>query len=169
MADTRRKKQSGRRQFLAGTLVGMAGSPLAAGAATPALAQTAERSEARLKGLSPKGVPLADSGYTPGVLAQGRRVVFVSGQGPDDLDADMETQIRQTLENIGGVLEAAGASFRNVAVVRGYFVHLLRDLPIYRKVRKDYFVKPYPASSCVGVTELAIPGLQVELEATAVL
>ena len=93
----------------------------------------------------------------------------VSGQGPDDLNADMETQLRQTMENIGKVLKEAGASFENVVFLRGYFVHLLRDLPIYRKIRKDYLVKPYPASSCVGVTELAVPGLQIEIEAIAVI
>ena len=49
----------------------------------------------------------------PRVLAvEGRRVVvFVSGQGPTDLKADMETQVRQTFDRIGLVLKAAGALF----------------------------------------------------------
>jgi enamine deaminase RidA (YjgF/YER057c/UK114 family) len=94
--------------------------------------------------------------------------VFVSGQGPRDLKADIETQIRQTLDRISQVLEAAGASFRNVVVLRAYFVHLSRDLPVYRKVRRDYLIKPYPASTAVGVTELAAPGLEIEIEAVAV-
>ena len=85
------------------------------------------------------------------------------------MKADMETQLRQTMERIGQVLKAAGGSFANVAILRGYFVHLARDMPIYRKIRRDYLVKPYPASSLVGVTELAIPGLEIEIEAVAVL
>jgi enamine deaminase RidA (YjgF/YER057c/UK114 family) len=40
---------------------------------------------------------------------------------------------------------------------------------VYRKVRKEYLVKPYPASTAVGVTELAPPGNQIEIEAVAVL
>ena len=163
---SKRTTSDDRRQFLTGTILGIAGGSLATAPDSLVQAQATEGSH---KGLSPRGVPLADSGYTPGILARGRQVIFVSGQGPDDYDADMETQIRQTLVNIGEVLEAAGATFKDVVMVRGYFMHLSRDLPIYRKVRKDYFVQPYPASSCVGVTELAVRGLMVELEATAVL
>jgi enamine deaminase RidA (YjgF/YER057c/UK114 family) len=47
-------------------------------------------------------------------------------------------------------------------------VHLVRDLPIYRKVRLDYLKEPYPASTAVGTTELAIPGLEIEIEAVAI-
>ena len=36
-------------------------------------------------------------------------------------------------------------------------------------VRREFLVKPYPASSLVGVTELAVPGLDFEVEATAVI
>ena len=95
--------------------------------------------------------------------------MFVSGQGPKDLDADMETQIRQTFDRIGLVLKEAGAGFENVVILRSFFVHLLRDLPIYRKVRQDYLVKPYPASTAVGTPELAIPGLEIEIEAVAII
>ncbi len=58
---------------------------------------------------------------------------------------------------------------RNVVMLRSYFIHLSRDLPIYRNVRKEFLVKPYLASTAVGVTELAIPGLEIEIEAVAVL
>ena len=169
MADIRKQttEPGGRRTFLGGALVGMAGGSLAA--MSGAAADDAPARKATRKGLSPEGVPSADSGYTPGILATGQRLIYVSGQGPDDLDADMETQLRQTLENIRGVLEAAGAGFENVVMVRAFFVHLLRDLPIYRKIRKEYFVKPYPACTAVGTPELAIPGLEIEIEATAII
>ena len=85
------------------------------------------------------------------------------------MDADMEKQIRQTFERIGKVLEAAGGSLKNVVMLRSYFVDIARDLPVYRKVRKEYLSKPYPGSTAVGVTALAIPGLQIEIEAVAVL
>jgi enamine deaminase RidA (YjgF/YER057c/UK114 family) len=94
--------------------------------------------------------------------------VFVSGQGPEDVRADMETQFRQTFDRVGAVLAAAGASFEHVAMLRAYFVHLARDLPVYRKVRLEYLRQPFPASTAVGVTELAIPDLQIEIEAVAI-
>ncbi len=120
------------------------------------------------KGLYPKDAPAADIGYTPGILVEGQRLVFVSGQGARDLDADMETQIRQTFEKIGAVLKAPGGSMKNIVMLRAYFVNLARDLPVYRRVRKEFLGKPYPASTAVGVTELAAPGLKVEIEAVAV-
>src|SRR5258706_6699632 len=113
-------------------------------------------------GLSPGAAPAADIGYTPGILADGRKLIFVSGQGPSDLNADMETQMRQTFERIGEVLKAGGATMENVVLLRSDFVNLSRDLPAYRKIRREYLSKPYPASTAVGVTELAIRGLQIE-------
>ena len=115
------------------------------------------------------GAPAADVGYSPAILAQGHRLLLISGQGPKDVHADMETQIRQTFERIGILLKAAGASFANVVIVRSYWVHLQRDLPIFRKVRRDYLIEPYPASTAVGTPELASPGLELEIEAVAVL
>jgi enamine deaminase RidA (YjgF/YER057c/UK114 family) len=122
----------------------------------------------QLVGLYPEGAPAADVGYSPGIAAGGPRVIFVSGQGPADYDADMEAQIRQTFQRIGAVLKAGGASFRDVAMMRSYFVNIQRDLAIFRKVRREFLTKPYPASTAVGVTALAVPKLQVEIEAIAI-
>jgi enamine deaminase RidA (YjgF/YER057c/UK114 family) len=121
------------------------------------------------KALHPEGAPAADIGYSPAILAKGQRVLVISGQGPKDRTADMETQIRQTFDKIGILLKAAGASFANVILVRSYWVHLQRDLAIFRKVRRDYLIEPYPASTAVGTTELAMPGLELEIEAVALL
>ena len=161
-----------RRKFLAATLLGVAGSALPS--AFVAIAATANsnkptRTKMKIKGLYPPDAPAADVGYSPGILAEGQKLVFISGQGPRDSNADMETQIRQTLERIRAIVEQAGGSMKNIVILRSYFVHLSRDLPLYRKVRKEYLAKPYPASTAVGVTELAVPGLQIEIEAVAVL
>ncbi|MDZ4288946.1 MAG: Rid family hydrolase [Prosthecobacter sp.] len=119
--------------------------------------------------LHPEGAPVADSGYSAGMLAEGQKLILVSGQGAEDMSADMETQMRQAFERIGLILRAAGASFENVVMLRAYFVHFSRDLPVYRKVRKEFLSEPYPASTAVGVTELAPPGNEIEIEAVAVL
>ncbi len=119
--------------------------------------------------LHPEGVPAADVGYSPAILAEGKKILMISGQGPADLKADMETQIRQTLDKIGILLKSAGGSFANVVMVRHYWLHLQRDLPSFRKIRRDYLVEPYPASTGVGVTELASPDLQFEIEVTAII
>jgi enamine deaminase RidA (YjgF/YER057c/UK114 family) len=118
--------------------------------------------------LHAEGAPVADIGYSPAILAEGKKVLIISGQGPKDKTADMETQIRQTLDKIGSLLQAGGASWANVAMVRHYWLHLQRDLPAFRKIRTEYLVKPYPASTGIGVRELATPDLQLEIEVVAV-
>jgi enamine deaminase RidA (YjgF/YER057c/UK114 family) len=157
-----------RRAFITGALLGVAGGSLA-GPGEAAAAEKEGEATVDIKGLYPEDAPAADVGYSPGIVAQGRKVVVVSGQGPRDLDADMETQMRQTFERIDLVLKAAGGSLKNVILLRSYFVNIARDLPVYRKVRKEYLSKPYPASTAVGVPALAIPRLQIEIEAVAVL
>ena len=160
----------GRRAFLAATLLGAAGSvPAIAGGAEAAISAATSPRPVKIKGLNPPDAPAADVGYTPGILAEGQRLVFISGQGPRDYNADMETQFRQTFERIKVILEQAGGSMRNLVILRAYFVHFSRDLPVYRKIRKEYLVQPYPASTAVGVTELAPSGNQIEIEAVAVL
>ncbi len=156
------RKNTNRRAFLAGTLAGIAGGTLTASAAD-------DETKAKITGLFPKDAPAADLGYTPGILAEGRKLIFVSGRGPHDHAADMETQMRQTFESIGKVLEAAGASMKDIVNMRAYFVNITRDLPAFRKVRKEFLSKPYPSATAVGVTALAVPDLQIEIEAVAVL
>ena len=166
MKMTNNKTATNRRRFIAAALLGATvGSAISPAKA----AETSKKSGKKRQGLFPKDAPSADVGYSPGIMAEAGKVIYVSGQGPRDLDADMETQMRQTFERIGLVLKESGASFENVVIVRSYFVNMKRDLPIFRKVRKEYLVKPYPASTAIGTTELAVPGLQIEIEAVAVL
>ena len=171
MTNDRLNKTTGknRRDFLAATLIGAAASSLAVSSTNAAQDSAVKNSGAKRRGLFPKDAPSADVGYSPGIVAETSKVIFVSGQGPRDLNADMETQMRQTFERIGIVLKESGASFENVVIVRSYFVNMKRDLPIFRKVRKEFLVKPYPASTAIGTTELAVEGLQIEIEAVAVL
>ena len=158
-----------RRAFLTRTLLGVS-------AGIPAIAKAVDQpplnspgSKFKIRGINPPDAPAADVGYTPGILAEGQRMLFISGQGPREYDANMETQFRQTFERIKVIVEQAGGSMKNLVILRAYFVHFARDLPVYRKVRKEYLVKPYPASTAVGVTELAPPGNQIEIEAVALL
>jgi len=160
----------GRREFLTATLLGLAGGvPAIATATEESLPAAISPRPVKIKGLNPPDAPAADVGYTPGILAEGQRLVFISGQGPRDYNADMETQFRQTFERIKVILEQAGGSMRNLVILRAYFVHFSRDLPVYRKIRREYLVQPYPASTAVGVTELAPAGNLIEIEGVAVL
>src|SRR5213082_3362719 len=86
-----------RRAFLTTTLLGVAGGlPSVAAPADQAKSAALRPPTMNLKALNPPDAPAADVGYTPGILAEGQRWVFISGQGPRDYSADMETQFRQT-------------------------------------------------------------------------
>ena len=122
----------------------------------------------KIEPIFPDGVS-AVSTYTPAMLAEGEKLLVISGQIPQDGTADMETQIRQIFERIGKTLETAGATFRNVVMIRGYFINMTRDLETFRRVRTEFLSEPYPASTLVGVTQLAVENLQVEVEAVAIL
>lgn len=159
-------KTLARRDVLRGATLAAAGSLLLD---PMAHADDAAPSGVKRQAIHAEGAPAADVGYSPALVAQGQRLLMISGQGPKDRKADMETQIRQTMDKIGLLLKAAGGSFANVVMVRSYWVHLQRDLAIFRKVRKDYLVEPYPASTAVGTPELATPGLELEIEVVAML
>src|SRR5262245_50079534 len=109
-----RKRSSDRRKFLAAGLLGLAaGIPAIAKAAESAKPKLALGKSAKLTGLNPPDAPAADVGYTTGILAEGQRLVFISGQGPRDYNADMETQFRQTFERIKVIVEQAGGTMAN--------------------------------------------------------
>lgn len=157
---------SARRDVLRGAVLAATGGLLLGQAA---VADADATNSTKIHALHPEGAPAADASYSPAIIAEGKKMVFISGQGSEDYDANMETQIRQTFDRIGILLKAAGGSFANVVLVRSYWVHLKRDLPIFRKVRREYLKEPYPASTAVGTTELAFPGLELEIEVIAMI
>jgi len=113
-------------------------------------------------------------------FSQGWRVddpstlLFVSGQVAVDEQGqlvaagDLEGQARATFENVGRVLEQAGMTFANV-VQLGVYLTDIADLRTFARVRDEFVdtAEP-PASTAVGVTGLAMPGMMIEVNAIAV-
>jgi reactive intermediate/imine deaminase len=98
--------------------------------------------------------------------------VYTSGQIPLDpatgelVGGDITAQTRRVFDNIGAVLEAAGASFADVVRV-GIYLADLGDFVAVNEVMKQYFDEPYPARSTIGVA--ALPrGAAVEIDVIAV-
>ncbi len=80
---------------------------------------------------------------------------------------DAVSQARQALTNISHILEAAGASMKDVVTV----TVLLDDVSVFGEVNKvyaEFFEEPYPARACYEVAKLPANGL-VEIQVTAVL
>ena len=98
--------------------------------------------------------------------------IYVSGQvgiGEDNtvVPGGFEAQAKQALENLKRVLEAAGASFKDVVKLNTY-VTTMELMPVYRELRRNYLSDHYPASTLVQVAGLALPELLIEIEAIAV-
>jgi reactive intermediate/imine deaminase len=112
------------------------------------------------------------SHYTDAVRAG--RLLFVSGRVPVDRRGelvggdDVVAQARQVFRNVGDVLEAAGASFRDVVKVTLYLTDI-DDRPLINPVRQEVFGETRPASTLVEVSRLAVPGARLEVEAVALL
>ena len=79
---------------------------------------------------------------------------------------DVAAQARATLENIGAILEAAGATFADVLKVIVYLTDI-GDRAAINPVRQEFFGDSRPCSTLIGINELVVPGMKVEIEAIA--
>ena len=114
--------------------------------------------------------------YEPYRISQGMRVgelLFVSGQAAIDERGqlvgvgDFDAQAEQAFRNLERVLEAGGSSLRDVVKVTIF----LTDMSNFARIvdlRGKWFSEPYPADSIIQVSALALPELDIEIEAVAV-
>ncbi len=107
--------------------------------------------------------------YSQGVVAG--CFLFVSGQIPLDpatgriVEGSFEDRVRRALENLKAVVEAAGASLRDVVKVTVY-IKDMRLFDRFNAVYREYFPEDPPARAVVEVSDLP-RGADVEVEAVA--
>ena len=113
-------------------------------------------------------VPPPKGAYSPGVRAG--ELLFVSGQVPRDPRTgelvggdDFAAQARQVLTNVRGVLEASGASLRDVVSVTVWITNV-DDWGTWDAVYREFFSPPFPARAVVGAS---LRGILVEMGAVA--
>lgn len=115
--------------------------------------------------------PAAVGPYSQGVIANG--FVYTAGQGgviPGTKQLagdDIESQTRQTLENIRAILQAAGTDMTNVIKVNVYLQDM-NDFAAMNAVYAEFFPNDPPARTTVQVARLPLD-LRVEIEAIALL
>ena len=117
--------------------------------------------------VAPKSGPPPVGPYTPGVFAGD--YLYISGQGAKAADGGLpptfEGQVRQTLENVKAVTEAAGLTLEHIVYTQVY----LEDMANFAEMNRvygTYFSKAPPARATLGVAKL--PGTPVEINAVAV-
>ncbi|HEX9224930.1 MAG TPA: RidA family protein [Candidatus Acidoferrales bacterium] len=108
--------------------------------------------------------------YSQGIRANG--FIFLAGQVALDpksgelIGGDVRQQTERTLENLKGVLEAAGANLNHVVKVT-IFLKNMGDFAGMNEIYARYFPKLPPARSTVEVARLPKDAL-VEIELIAV-
>ena len=107
--------------------------------------------------------------YSQGIRAGG--FVFVAGEKGIDpetgriVEGGIAAETRRTLENVKGILAAAGATMDDVVATQVHMVNL-DDFEAMNVVYAEYFEKNPPGRTTVGVTSLPA-GASVEITATA--
>ncbi len=81
---------------------------------------------------------------------------------------DIASQTQLTLENLQRALIAAGGTLSDVMQVLIYMVDI-NDMPEIDAVYRRFFAAPFPSRSSVGGVALVVPGMKIEIVATAVI
>ena len=121
--------------------------------------------------ISTEKAPAAVGAYSQGIIANG--FIFTAGQiplipGTSTLrEGGIQAQTRQSLNNIKGVLEAAGSGMDKV-VKTTVFLADINDFAAFNAVYAEFFEVDPPARSTVQAGGLPV-GALVEIEAVALL
>ncbi|CRI57763.1 RidA family protein [Pseudomonas sp. CCOS 191] len=99
-------------------------------------------------------------------------LIWVSGQVGIDSnmkpESDVAAQTHLAFQSLAKVLQAAGAGLEDVVELTTFHTRLQTDMPIFASIKDEYFPSRYPSWTAVGITELALPELVVEIRAVAV-
>ncbi len=122
-----------------------------------------------MRTISTDRAPKAIGPYSQGIAASG--LLFLSGQVPLDpgtgqlVQGTIQEEVTRVLENLKGVLEAAGSGLQGVVRTTVYLTNL-EDFTAMNEVYARYFGEHRPARSTVQVA--ALPrGARVEIDAIA--
>ena len=122
-----------------------------------------------LKTVTTDAAPQAIGPYSQGIVAGG--FLFTAGQIAIDpatgqvIQGDVKAQTERVLQNLTGVLGAAGASWRHV-VKTTVFLKDMNDFPVVNEIYGRVIGDARPARSTVQVAGLP-KGVLVEIDAIA--
>ena len=111
--------------------------------------------------------PKAIGPYSQAVKSNG--FLFVSGQIPlnpetgDLMNASIEDQAEQVIQNLKNVCEAAKTSLSDIVKLTIYITDM-NDFSIVNEAMAKHFNEPYPARATVEVSALPL-GVNVEMDA----
>ena len=119
---------------------------------------------------TPEAKPVAN--YSMARRMEGGRLLYIAGQTAWDTNGnivgkgDARAQARQVLQNLRGVLQAAGGDFKDLMKITTYITKI-EDRPAVAEARAEVFPGEQPASTLIVVTKLFHPDFLVEIEGIA--
>lgn len=126
-----------------------------------------------MKQLNFEGAPQINAHYSPAVVANEGKTVYISGQLPinpvtrEKSTGDIKAQTTIALNNIEKILQTAGGNRKNIVRTTAYIDNIL-NWDAVNKAYTEYFGEQKPARTIVSVREIHF-GMLVEIEAIAVI
>jgi 2-iminobutanoate/2-iminopropanoate deaminase len=113
--------------------------------------------------------------FSPGVITQGGRIVWMAGQtatrdeAGNDISGNFEAQVRTIFSLMDKTLHKAGGSLANL-VTMTVFINDPRNGDRFVEIRRDTFKDGnYPGSALITVSNFARPGMLIEIQGIAVI
>lgn len=135
------------------------------------ISMVAARPGVEIKRISPKGWPETGGAFSWGMLAGD--TLFIAGMVSVDpatgqlVPGDVTTQARQTMKNIGKVLETAGMGFKDL-VACSVFLTDPRDYTAMNEAYGESFLGLTPPARATVRARLANPILNIEIQCRGV-
>src|SRR5229473_576897 len=113
--------------------------------------------------------------YSPAVVTEGGRTVWLAGQTATvdgdgkDISGNFEAQTRRVFALMDQTLRRAGGTLANL-VTMTVFIKEPRFGDRFIEIRRELFPGGnFPASALITVTNFARPGIEIEIQAVAVI
>jgi 2-iminobutanoate/2-iminopropanoate deaminase len=113
--------------------------------------------------------------YSPAVITEGGRIVWLAGQATTtdgdgkDISGNFEAQTHRVFALIDEIMRRAGGTLANL-VTMTVFIKEPRYGDRFVELRRQKFPDGnYPGSALITVTNFARPGMEIEIQAIAVI
>jgi 2-iminobutanoate/2-iminopropanoate deaminase len=117
----------------------------------------------------------ASRAFSPAVITQGGRTVWLAGQtatrdeAGNDISGNFDAQAKTIFALIGKTLQRVGGSLAHL-VTMTVFINDPRHGDRFVELRKGFFPDGnYPASALITVSHFARPGMLIEIQGVAVI
>lgn len=94
-------------------------------------------------------------------------LVYISGQVPTSLDADIVQQTLEVFEKIDTILEQGGSHKSRILTAQIWLKHIERDFAVFNKNWEDWLPKNTAPARVALQADLARPQVLVEVMLTA--